>query len=114
VSNPIRSIEKGETLSFTFDRGGESIAGYTCEIEVVRFPGDTPPISRFISEDPNSSNPQWASFLTKTETAALALVDTDQNKSTGLYRIIASILNTATGDLTKAIVPIRFNLTTAW
>jgi len=81
---------------------------------VKRFNDDTSPISRTIEQDPLSDNPQWTGFLTQAETTALALSDTDENKSTGLYRLIAQITNTEPSDLTKETVIVRFNLTTAW
>ena len=100
MSNAVTIIKKGEDLPFSFDLAGAAITGWTCVIEVMKFPGNTAQISRTITP----TGKVWEGFLTATETAALTPI--------GMYRIIGKLVNTTT-DEAKAD-PVRFNLTDAW
>ncbi len=95
----ITILRTGESLPFEFDRGGESISGWVCVIEVRKYPGDTALISRTISP----TGETWEGFLTSTETALLAI---------GLYRLIGLLTNSVTDE--EEQVPLRFNVTEAW
>ncbi len=59
----MNQIEQGET--FTFDTGlsGESTSAFTVTMSVLQYPGDTPAISRTITD--------FEGVLTSAETAAL-------------------------------------------
>lgn len=101
IGNPMAIITKGESLSFVFDRDGESVTGWVCTIKVLQNVADTPEIDRVIALD---SNGQWSGFLTQTETAALT--------STGIYRLIG-VLTNATDDKEEQQIK-RFQLNPAW
>ncbi len=77
----LQNVPKGRSFAFVFDRNGQDIAGYICTINVQRFPGDTPAITRTIEPDHN----KWSGFLTSTETAAL--------DPAGTWMLIAAITN---------------------
>ena len=100
MGNQIALIEKGSSLPFIFDRGGESIEGWICEINVKQFPADTSQITRVIAPDGRT----WPGFLTSSETDLLTPI--------GLYRIIGLLTNASTGE--EEQVPVRFNLADAW
>lgn len=101
MGNPINVIRKGESLPFVFDRGGESIDGWICTIEVKNFPGDTALISRVITADGNT----WPGFLTSTETALLDV---------GNYRLIGVLTNATTDQEEQITETTRFNVTDSW
>ena len=92
----ITSIQKGESLPFSFDRGGESLGGWTCVIEVRRYPGDAAIVARTITPADN----KWSGFLTQTETAAFT--------SLGLHYLIARLSKTATDE--EEQIPLRFHV----
>ena len=93
----IAVIRKGESLPFSFDRGGESLSGWTCAIEVRRYPGDVAIIGpRTIT--PTSG--KWPGFLTQTETAALA--------NLGLHYLIGKLSKTGTDE--EQQIPLRFHV----
>lgn len=97
--NQIIRIQQGESLPFKFDRGGESIAGWTCTITVKQYPGDTASISRVIP----AVGLEWPGFLTTTETGSLA---------PGLWFLTASLINLA--DNTLEEIPVRFGVAKSW
>ena len=95
----IAIVHKGESLPFRFDRGDESIADWSCLIEIKKFTSSVASISRTILE----ADAGWPGFLTSTETAALA---------TGLYRLIGVLKNTTTDEEEQVLL--RFNMTESW
>lgn len=99
----IVTIQPGESLPFSFDRGGNSISGWTCVMTVKQYPGGPVMIQRTIT--PNSKN-KWAGFLTQTETSGL---------TKGLYYMEAKLTNSTT-DEEEAIVNgnTRFHVSPAW
>ena len=99
MGNQMKTVPKGRSLSFVFDRGGLTISGWVCTIEVKQFPGDTSAISRVITAD----GKEWPGFLTSTETAALSAL--------GEWTITALITN-ATDDKEEQQV-VRFHLSEA-
>ena len=101
IGNPLSIIKAGESLDFIFDRGGQSVEGWLCQLNVLRFPGQTPEISRFIELDDNS---QWSGFLTSVETAGLL--------SRGIYRMVGLLTNSATNE--EEQIPVRFQRNKAW
>ena len=63
------SIRQGATFDFDTDITGESESGFTVNIAVMQFPGDTPSIARAISYTDGS----FKGTLTSAETAALSI-----------------------------------------
>ncbi len=96
MAQHMRTIRKGGSLPFVFDRGGEDISGWICTIEVKQYPGDTPAITREVAPDGR----EWPGFLTSTETAALAPL--------GTWMIVGVITNAA--EDREETPPIRFSL----
>ena len=96
----IETVRKGESLPFTFDRGDESIAGWTCTIKVKEYDEDTALITKIITP----TDGQWKGFLTGTETATLTEGNT--------YRIVAVLTNATTDEAEQ--VEARFSLTASW
>lgn len=92
-------VRKGENLPFEFDRADESIDGWVCTVEVKKFTSDTALISRVISP----TGQAWISFLSSTDTTALAI---------GLYRLIAVLTNASTDE--EEQIALRFNVTESW
>lgn len=101
MGNAIEIVRQGESLSFTFDREGESIEGWTCVINVKVYPSDTSLITRTI--EPDESEQQWSDYLTSTETAALDVAT---------YRLIGILTNSSTDE--EEQIPIRFQITSNW
>lgn len=99
MANHLQTVRKGRSLPFTFDRGGESLNGWTCAIEVKRFPGDTAAITRLIEPDAL----EWPGFLTSTETAGLDPI--------GTWMLIGVITNTS--EDRQEMPVIRFSLAEA-
>lgn len=97
--NKLIRIQQGESLPFKFDRGGESIEGWTCTITAKKYPGDVASINRVIPPVDNA----WPGFLTNNETSALAA---------GLWFLTASIINLTTDELEE--VPVRFGVARSW
>ena len=102
MANPIPIIRKGESLDFTFDLGGSSIAGWTCTINVKQYPSDTSAITRVIS--PDNSTESWTGYLTETETDGLT--------TNTLYWLIGILEESTTDE--KREVPKRFRVTQTW
>lgn len=63
------SIRQGATFDFNVDLDGTSESGFTVNIAVMQYPGDTPSISRSITYTNNS----FKASLTSAETAALSV-----------------------------------------
>ena len=98
----IQPIQKGESVPFIFDRGGESIEGWVCTINVKRLNADASSITRVIPPVGDT----WPGFLTSTETDTL----TTGGKP---YRLIGILTNAATGE-EEQVTKIRFNITESW
>ncbi len=58
-------VEQGETYGFTTSLSGEDTDAFTVEMYVLQYPGDTPAISRTLTDGEGT--------LTSAETAALAV-----------------------------------------
>ena len=102
MSNPIEIIRKRESLDFTFDLGGEDIAGWTCNINVKQFPDDASLITRTIPADSGSES--WSGFITETESATLT--------EGVMYWLIGILENTTTDE--RRSVPKRFQVSRQW
>jgi len=98
----IQPIQKGESVPFVFDRGGESIDGWICTINVKRLNTDSSSITRVIAADGTT----WPGFLTSTETDTLTVGGKP-------YRLVGILTNAST-DEEEQVTKIRFNLTGAW
>jgi len=95
----ITIIRQGESLPFVFDRDGEDITGWTCLIEVKRFPDDLAIVSRTITPE----NGQWKGFLTQTETMGLDV---------SLYYLTALLRKVSTDEEEQK--PTRFQVSKTW
>tara|TARA_R110000796_G_scaffold163505_3_gene280444 strand:- start:6544 stop:6858 length:315 start_codon:yes stop_codon:yes gene_type:complete len=102
MANPYAKIRKGESLSFVFDRGGASISGWVCTIEVKTFPSDTSAITARVIA---AVDDEWPGFLTSTETAGL---------NAGSYRLIGILTNAATNQEEVAQQTTRFQIGESW
>lgn len=96
---PMSLLQKGESLPFEFDRGENSIDGWTCTISVKTKPSAAAEFSRVIT--PLSGS--WPGFITESESDALAK---------GLFYLIALLQNTSTDE--KEIITVRFTISTEW
>lgn len=67
MSNAIPYIRQGGSVPFQFDRGGESIIGFTCTIFVKVRPESPTLISRVITP----TGDLWNGYLTSGETDGL-------------------------------------------
>lgn len=92
-------IRQGGSLPFVFDRDGESIDGWTCTINLMQFPGDTPTVSRVIA----ASGDTWPGFLTEAETTGLAI---------GHWRLVGVLDKASTDEKEKPII--RFHVAKKW
>ena len=101
MANEIQIVRKGESLSFTFDRGGDSIEGWTCTINVKIYPDDTSLITRTI--EPDETKQEWNGYLASTETESLDVAT---------YRLIGVLTESDTNE--EEQIPIRFRITSAW
>lgn len=64
----MNTIRQGATFDFTLDAGDDDEA-MTCQIDVLQYPGDTPTITRTITQ----VDGEWPITLTSAETATLAV-----------------------------------------
>ncbi len=94
----IKVVREGGSLPFSFDLGGLSLSGWTCTIEVRKFPGDTALISRAVAADGLT----WPSIITSTETDALG---------TGHFYLVARLANATTDE--EQQIEDRFRVTEA-
>lgn len=92
-------IQRGESFPFVFDRGDESIDGWTCAIFVKIFPSGIISISRAITPKDGA----WSGFLTADETASL---------SVNQQILTARLTNATTGETEEQ--SIKFYVSTAW
>ncbi len=108
----IRTLRRGESLPFSFDRGGESTDGFICTLNVAQFPGDTPTISRVIPLSTNSDtgNAEWSGLITSAESDTLT-----NNVDSSLWWAIGILSNTTTGEEEQiAQGSVRFNVSRTW
>lgn len=61
-------IEQGETYDFEFEISGDA-SGFTSTMNVMQYPGDTPAITRALTQDGD----KFKGTLTSAETLALAV-----------------------------------------
>ncbi len=101
MANEIQIVRQGESLSFTFDRDGEEISGWTCTINVKIYSSDTSLITRTI--EPDENNREWNGYLTSTETSAL---------SVATYRLIGILTDSETDEEEQIVI--RFRITDSW
>lgn len=101
--NKLTIIRQGESLPFRFDRGGNSIDGWTCTITVKEQPADAALISRVVLPTNNA----WVGFLTQSETSALPVLSKG-----AAYYLIASLVNVSTDE--EEVVTDRVRVTKAW
>lgn len=95
----------GESVPFKFDRGGDSISGWTCTITVKKFPtGADLIVPREIPADDDA----WPGFLTNSETSSFVY----GGATGGLHYLIATLLNFENDELEQ--IPIRMSVTIAW
>lgn len=102
--NKLTRIQQGESLPFKFDRGGDTVEGWTCTITLKQFPSDVSSVTRVITLDVNNA---WSGFLTNSETDTL---DAVRNK--GTWYLTATLINLATDELEQ--IPVRFSVTKKW
>lgn len=96
----IEPVRKGESLPFSFDRGGLSIDGWICTIKVKEFDDDIALISGVVTP----TNGVWEGFLTSTQINTLTAGKT--------YRLFAILTNATTDEAEQ--VEARFSLTASW
>jgi hypothetical protein len=82
-----------------FDRDGESLDGWVCEIFLKRFPGDEPIVCRVIT----AVDDEWPGTLTQFETKSL---------SVGHHTLIGKFTNETTDEEEQDTI--RFNVAQAW
>ncbi len=108
----IRSVKKGESLDFSFDRGGEPLTGFICTLTVLQFKGATPIISRVIpiSLDVKTGMNVWSGFITSTEMDTL-----NNSPNSNTWWAVGIIADAATLE-EEQISPgsVRFKLGAGW
>ena len=105
--NKLVRIQQGESLPFRFDRGGGDIAGWTCTIELKKYPDSVDLLTgtgRVI--DPVDLG--WPGFLTNTETSGLSV----NGPTGGLHYLIASLVNLTSNELEQ--IPVRVSVSKKW
>lgn len=98
----ITVANKGESVDFVFDRGGESISGFVCTIFVKEFSSDSAIITRVV--EPDSDSESWSGFLTSSETDLLTPGTT--------YRFMAVLASATTGEQDE--IQTRLSITATW
>ena len=95
-------IAQGGSVPFQFDRGGESIDGWVCTIQVKIYHTDSPLIERVVVPTGN----YWTGYLTSAETEGL---------SAGNYRIIGKLTNSSSVEAQEvANGNVRFKVNNPW
>jgi len=97
-------LRAGESLPFTFDRGSNSISGWTCTISVKQFPSQADTIFSINRVIPPVNN-QWPGFLTQSETSGLTAFSKP-------YYLIAILRNTTTDE--EESIEVRFKIAPAF
>ncbi len=100
--NKLVRIQQGESLPFLFDRGGGSISGWTCTVELKQLPADVDLLTGS-GREISPVDLGFPGFLTNTETGALDV---------GLYYLIASLISISTNELEQ--IPVRVSVTEKW
>lgn len=95
----MQSVRQGGTVSVAFDRGGESLSGWTCQLIIKKFPGSTPDVDRAIT----AVGGEWPTFITQTESALLDVA---------VYYMIGKMANTTTDE--EQQVELRLMVQPAW
>ena len=95
----ISIIKQGESFDFEFDRGNDSISGWTCTIHLKKFPADNDIIKRVITP----VNDKWTGFLTQDETKDLDVSH---------YTLIGKLTNSTTNQEEQDTR--RFNVSKVW
>ena len=103
--NKLEILQQGESLPFNFDRGKNSISGWTCTITVKQKPSDSPlpGFPRVVPE----LNGSWPGFITQTESASFPVLPKGRS-----YMLIASLVNPTTDE--EEQITVRFRVTKAW
>lgn len=103
--NKLEILQQGESLPFNFDRGKNSIVGWTCTITVKQKPSDAalPGFPRVIPALGNS----WPGFITQTESAALPVLPKGRS-----YMLVASLVNVTTDE--EEVITVRLRISKAW
>lgn len=98
------AIKAGGDIEFVFSRGGLSISGFTCQVQLKQYPDDAPALSFFADPDPN--NITWSGIITTAQT---------ENLAPGLWLLTAQLRNVTTGqgrEITGA--PTRVEVQKTW
>ena len=109
-----RVLIKGDSLEFSFDRGGDSMDDWVCTLNVLQFPGDTPAISRVIESSTNSSTgeEEWAGFITAAESA---LLTNSTSPNANGWQVIGKLVNSTTGEQETVVQgSTRFSQSPTW
>ena len=101
LGNPLVIVSAGSTLDFVFDRDGQLVENWACTILVKKYPYEDAEVSRVVPLDEHQT---WRGFLTQAETDSLT--------RRGIYRMIAVLTNSTTGE--KEEIPARFQLNDPW
>ena len=95
------SMKQGESSpEIVFDRGGESLAGWTCQFELKRFKSDS---SSIISRAVTAVGDEWPTFITQSESSSLVV---------GHHVILGKLYKTSTDEEEQKVIPIH--VTGAW
>ena len=98
------SIKIGGDIEFLFDRGGLSVEGFTCQVQMKQYPDDAPIISFFADADP--LNRSWSGRITSPET---------ENLTPGLWHVTAELVNSTTGQQRQITgAPTRVEVQKSW
>lgn len=82
-------IRQGGNLTLTYDRDGESIVGYTCDVYIKQYDLDTATVKK-LNIDVDPSNPsQWTANIKPSESALL---------NPGLWYAFSNIIKTSSSD----------------
>lgn len=104
--NKLLIIRQGESVPFSFDRGGNSIDNWVCTVYLKEKPSDANDAFMTPRVVP-PSNGSWPGFITQSESSAL----TPLAKGAAYY-LIAALVNVTTDE--EEIVTDRIRVTTAW
>ncbi len=97
---------KGESMPFVFDRSGESIDGWICNIQIKKFPTDGSNDYNFVPRlvEPDTSEENWPGILTSADIVALT--------ANGPFRLVGLLTSALTGEQEQ--VPLRFHVAQSW
>ena len=98
------TIKVGGDIEFIFSRGGLTIEGFTCQVQMKQYPDDAPTISFFADEDENGLS--WSGIFTSPET---------ENLTPGLWFLTAELKNATTGQQRQITgAPTRVEVGKSW